>query len=402
MNRFPAAVLAVLALLSSPQALAVIPVQLTSSFQNENWFPLSEKDMREAAIDTALADISEQGLVEFTDSAKAAGQLELRVTLVEPASVVKLTITFQMEGIPSAVATASTSLDGLDHQGIFYAFEHVGHEAAGRMHVKLTAAARLHRQLAALEPRPAKPVARLPAGSAPATPASNASDCAADPLARLTSGPVDGWSARAIYQTGQTLKEEGCYFDAKVAFELVGNDSREANASWRSLAAEELRFGLPIYEARQLSLDISRLLRDERSDAARLTAHLNRIEQLYRQVLVENETSVSQVLEVQRELDNFHHTRRAIGEVLKANTLGEAGMLRVQLTEQVMNSGVMPADADDLKRELGPALRNFEVVTVIADTVRHSSSVTLRHRRWGTTLVVNLDLERGATLKMVE
>ena len=86
-------------LISAQQfALAsVSPVVITSEIVNDSWFPLPLEQMKDAAVDTALTRISETGNFAFLfnpDKArnKAAGALNLKVTLVEPAESAKITI----------------------------------------------------------------------------------------------------------------------------------------------------------------------------------------------------------------------------------------------------------------------------------------------------------------------
>ena len=59
--------LLLLTTLLPPATAAILPVHVSTSFHNENWFPLSRDEMREAAIDTALEEISRHGFIAFVD-----------------------------------------------------------------------------------------------------------------------------------------------------------------------------------------------------------------------------------------------------------------------------------------------------------------------------------------------
>src|SRR5262245_47509676 len=84
------------------------PVVLATSFENENWFPLTEKEMRKSAVDPALQELTGAGLIELVDESDVmAGRLEIVVALVERAETGKVTVTFTAHKLPTQVTTAS-------------------------------------------------------------------------------------------------------------------------------------------------------------------------------------------------------------------------------------------------------------------------------------------------------
>ncbi len=389
-----------------PGSATTLPVRVTTSLHNKHWFPLSEKEMREAAIDTALEGISGSGLLSFVGT-EQADRLDLKVTLVEPAQVAKLTIQLDSAGNPSAVATASTSLEGLDYGGIYYAFEHIGREAAARMNAKLAALAKTlsekerqaheMKQAAARKAPPpaADPAPRLPAKEPPsrAKPLSSpsAKGCADESLAKLSSKDLSALPVKSIYQVGQRLKEARCYFDAMVAFQLVANRQEGDAGHFPKLAEQEIAYGLPMFEARQLSLDVSRLIRDKSNTSNDLTAHLNRIEQLYRQVLVENEGDLEHTTTAQRELDQHHHMRRALKESFFASALSDAVNASHVLSMELGERYELPRNGEQIASRFEKVLAPFEILDYRANHQQKEAYLYLRHRRWGFVLELQID-----------
>ncbi len=385
----------------SALAHASIAVRVTTSFYNENWFPLSAKDMREAAIDTALDDISRKGLLSFVKK-KSAGNLDLKVTLIEPAQIVKLTITLNVDEVSSAVATASTSIEDLDFNGIYYAFEHVGREAASRMNAKLTVieGQRKHKRDLVKPTKQALPdkLTKTPTSqrsiiaTKPTKPTKPAV-CQKESITKFSQKMGKVWPLKRTYRYGQKMKEQRCYFAATVAFQTVASADSEGDEAWKKLASEELIFGLPVFEAKQLSLDLSSLLQDQSKGINDINGHLNRIEQLYRQVLVENEQSVAHIIEVQRLLDETHLTRRALMAVFESSTMASASPIRMTM-EMKYNMGTWPKDRDQFEKDFKPYLDDFEVIHLEADS--RKMTVRLRHLRWLTKLELSFDNGRSA------
>src|SRR5579859_4163389 len=105
------------------------PVVLTTSFENEQWFPLTKKEMEKSAVDPALQELTAAGLIELVgEDDVMAGRLEIVVSLVERAETGKVTVTFTARKVPTQVTTASAALHDKTHEGIYRAMIQIGRE----------------------------------------------------------------------------------------------------------------------------------------------------------------------------------------------------------------------------------------------------------------------------------
>jgi hypothetical protein len=73
----------------------VVSTEITIS--NGDWYPLPEHDMKAAAVDTALAELTKGGLFTIVDGSKK-NKLGLNISLIGPAETAKLTIQVNLEG----------------------------------------------------------------------------------------------------------------------------------------------------------------------------------------------------------------------------------------------------------------------------------------------------------------
>jgi hypothetical protein len=108
------------------------------SISNDDWYPLPERDMKAAAVDTALAELTKGGLFSIVEKSES-NKLDLDISLIGPAETAKLTIQVNIKGQPTYVSTASISVHDMDYQGIYNAFEHIGLVAAQRLNDKTEA-----------------------------------------------------------------------------------------------------------------------------------------------------------------------------------------------------------------------------------------------------------------------
>ena len=118
-----------LALLFSLSAAAVTPVILKTAFHNHDWVPLTKTEMKSAAVDPALEELTRAKMLAIVSRSKTdknAGELTVDVSLVEAAESAKVTITYRAKGIPTQVTSSAVNLHGLDHQGIFKALVRAG------------------------------------------------------------------------------------------------------------------------------------------------------------------------------------------------------------------------------------------------------------------------------------
>lgn len=292
---------------ASVQASPGTPVTTSLRLETGNWFPLSESQMTAACADAALSEITSGGWLRIvpSEAERAAGNLDLAISLIGRAETAKLTITLAMDDRPTTVSTASISVRGLDHQGIFQAFEHIGRSSAERLNARIEALG-----LAGAESRPA--------AIQPGPPAAN------DPVLKANFGDA------------QSAKHSGDYDRARVLFEAVADAKGESAARLAEMARDELRYGLPVFEARKSLLELGRLVNGGPNEFEPAMA---RAEKLYRQIQAENPHDVGRVQEAQRALDELAVSRGAITNVLRAQAMSHASQVRVMLLEFLYSEG---------------------------------------------------------------
>ncbi len=119
----------------SAQAQPVIPLVVSSEFHNDSWFPLPVEQMKAAAVDTALMEISRLQrfayIYETADSKARNGSIFLKVELVEPAEIARLNIKLHLPNNQGSFeSAASVSLDNKGFDGIYTALESLGRKAS--------------------------------------------------------------------------------------------------------------------------------------------------------------------------------------------------------------------------------------------------------------------------------
>lgn len=302
-------------LASAAESAEPIRVTHSISIRYGDWTPLPVEELRRAAGDTALSRLTDAGrlhLVQQNESGAHlanAGSLALEIALIGPAETAKLTITLYVKGSPTLVSTASISVHALDHAGIYDALEHVGERAADRLAAKLDLLQN----------------AQLMDGIRP--------DRRSDDPAR-----------RRTYDEAQTAKRMGRYNEARLSFEAVVASGSSPEDTLRQLAEDELRYGLPVFEAQQAFNILGRLsLPGQRS---RREQALSRAENLFRQIQAENPSNVQRVTEAQRALDSLIVARGALANAMRAAMLSRVSSLRFAMMEFSMMEG----DCPDRKR----------------------------------------------------
>ncbi len=303
-------------------ALAREPIQVSHSvsIRNGDWIPLPIEDMRRAAGDAALSRLTDAGRLRLTDvrdnraatGGDDSGSLALEIALIGPAETAKLTIRLDVSGSPTLVSTASISVRALDHAGIYNALEHVGRRAADRLVAKLDL---LHDQVLAGSVGP---------------------DTRSDDPAR-----------RKRYDEAQAAKRSAHYSEARASFEAVVASADDPNDTLRLLAEDELRYGLPVFEAQQALNSLGRISMP--GQQGNLEESLARAENLYRQIQAENPSSVSRVMQAQQALDNLLVTRSALANAMRANTISQVFGVRIAMMESMMMEGECPDRARALE-----------------------------------------------------
>ncbi len=318
---------------------APIPVVAAFAVESGDWIPLPEEDMRRAAADAALSRLSDAGRLDIVEdeAAARAGSLLLEVALIGPAETAKLTITLDVPGSPTLVSTASISVRALDHAGIFGALEHVGEQAADRLVAKL--------------------------------------DLLRDPKLRPGDGsgaPLGDGERRRVYDEAQQAKRTGRYAEARSGFESVVATAPGPDDALKRLAEDELRYGLPLFEARQSLNEIGRLSRPGQQPSRE--AAMARAEHLFRQIQAENPSDVARVAEAQRALDDLVVMSTALSNAMRAEARNRAHSLRMMMMQHTLMEGDCP-DA-----ELARVLMSEMNVRMELEDVRSEGSEGRRYR----------------------
>ena len=279
------------------------PVVLTAVFENQTWFPLPEKQMRAAAVDSALQELTGAGLIELSDEGNVlAGRLEAAVSLVERAESAKITLTFTALNVPSLVTTASVSLHGLDHGGIYNALVGVGADAGRKMKQRL------------LRASPADEVDRS--------------------LDQLLGKDWDNLDTEKLYSRAQDLKRGKQFAEARQLLLVVAQRRDQGSKQWRRLAQDELDYGLPLFQAQQQLMAAAEQRRKVDVDG---------VETLCRGVLEKNKGNEARVAEAQRCLDTAQQLRSAMGMVDRSELRSRARALQAAMINFYMENGRGPS-----------------------------------------------------------
>ena len=270
------------------------------NIRNGDWYPLPEEDMKAAAVDTALAELTKGGLFSIVAENKS-NKLHLDISLIGPAETAKLTIQVNLKDQPSYVSTASISVHDMDFQGIYNAFEHIGQVAAQRLNDKTEA----------LLINPGK---ELNSGSA-----------------------ANNKKLKAVYDKAQKLKRQYLYNKSRILFEQVAAASGEGSEQLSALAKDELKYGLTVFEARQWMVAMG-----NSGGPAMISRSIRNSENLYRQILAENSDNLKRIQEAQAALDNLSVSRNALKNVLRAQTLMAASSIRIMMQQEYMMMGECP------------------------------------------------------------
>lgn len=322
-----------------------------------DWFPLPVEDMKAAAADTALAELTKGGLFSLMPGTVSTGykenKLRLEISLIGPAETAKLTIYVDLKGRATYISTASISVHDMDYQGIYNAFEHIGMVAAQRLNDKTEA---LY----------IKPAENLTSDTKPYPDATQVPVAIPNPDAT----PVPDFqpndkALQAIYDKAQKLKRQYQYQKSRILFEQVAAATGDGSERLSALAKDELKYGLTVFEARQSMVAMGS------GDAKVITKSIRHAENLFRQILAENSDDLTRTQEAQAALDNLSVSSNALKNALRAQTLVAASHLRMMMQQHTMMTG----DCPDKKELLRQASSLHTEVTV--SSVKKKGSETL-------------------------
>ena len=328
------------------------------SITSDDWYPLSEQNMKAAAVDAALSELTKQGRflivrdADAKDSNAMDGELGFHISLIGPAEVVKLTTELRLNNQATFVSSVSMDIHGLEYQGIYNAFEFVGTEAAKRLSAKLT----------------------LPeSGSVPNQSASK----------------NDGQDSQTstTYNQAQNLKREGHYHEARALFEQIAKQSPATK--WNAMAKDELRYGLPMFEADNI------LPNNAMQEPPLLLDKMVKVTHLYRQILADNTDNTQRVIAVNQRLDQMTLSIKHMKNAIKASAMSRATPLRIMLMEHLMETGEWP-EPNRLAQLMSNLSGNFDVVSY--EHQENKADLVIKDMQSGVILKLGGDM-RGVTIQ---
>lgn len=274
---------------------AGIDTRVSVMLDTDSWYPLPEGQMKAAVMDAALDVLTEGGQLRLIDGTEVAnaGELNGSLSLIGPADQVRFTLDFHGPGQPSFVATSSISIRGLGHDGIYEALSYLGGEVGRRLSDRLTI--------------------------------DNAPDESQEGNAQV---------AEALNR-GKQLKREGRFDEARQAFLRVEMLADSSHQEWVDMAADELEYGLLVYEAQSLMSrmgDPATGLPEKRG-MARLAG--NRL----REAVAQNNQHAERVREAQNWLDRVEMALSSIENTIQAQAASDSTGLRLMLQEHLAMTG---------------------------------------------------------------
>jgi len=158
-----------------------------------------------------------------------------------------------------------------------------------------------------------------------------------------------GEDVAEMYNQAQQMKRDHEFENARTLFEVVAD--QDASGTWGKLAADELRYGLPLFEADYLILKFGQSShRPKQQDQYRHQA-----ETLYKEIIADNTDKPERIENVQRRLDQLAMTSSYLDTARDVRLRNALTPLRISLRERFNEYGKWPEE-DWLREELGQAL----------------------------------------------
>lgn len=264
-------------------------VLINTQFRNKNWFPLTKKEMKSAAVDTALEELTRSNLIEVV-SKNSEGSINLVIALVEGAATGKITIEFKAKGLSSIVTTASISLDNLKKVNIYNALEKIGRKAGKKMRIQL------------LEVIPIDEVDKK--------------------LNQLIGKDWDNFETEKLFNKAQELKREHQFAEAKRLFLIITKRTDKGSQQWKRLSDDELIFRLPLFQANYIVVEAT---------TKRKQVPLEKVQKLYNQMLKDNRTDELRITKIQEAIDQLSFMKSMLGKAYQAALRSYIGRIQMAM-----------------------------------------------------------------------
>lgn len=204
-------------------------------------------------------------------------------------------------------------------------------------------------------------------------------------------------TARTLYDDAQSLKRAHRLDAARTSFQRVSELAGPEDAIWAGLAREELRFGLPLHEARLLAVQLATA-----GDFPGRRQLLSRIDAIHRQLLADNSDRPERIAEIERLRDELALIRQSVRSAEQSSLDAMLDQLRHRIHRHYMSQRQWP-DWPTLEKELTEALLRAGLKEDRMHILNYIPSqeqffATLRDTQNGTDTMLKGD-KRGVTLE---
>ena len=198
---------------------------------------------------------------------------------------------------------------------------------------------------------------------------------------------TSGEEARAAYETAQMHKRNNRFAEARQTFAQVSELAGPSALQWAQLAADELRYGLPLHEAGVLTAQLG-----QAADFPNRRRILERLDALYRDLLDNNADKPERIGEIERRRDQLALLHQAVRSGEQASTGRHLELLRQRIEDFRVQTGQWP-DRRRFQQELSQALQDAGLAADRLDIVNFYPSSSLLH-------VTLRDSQTGADIKL--
>lgn len=195
--------------------------------------------------------------------------------------------------------------------------------------------------------------------------------------------------AHAAYQQAQALKRGNRFPEARAGF-AEATTLGGPGSKWATLAADELRYGLPLHESNVLLARLAGTA--DHPTRARLLA---RVEALYQEMLDANADNPERIAEIERKRDQLALARQSAQGSEESGLTEGLDRLRSRLEQLYARQGRFPdrrqieAEVANMLREAGLAPNRLTLFDFYPSST--SFFATLRDSRGGTDIKIKGD-----------
>jgi len=200
-----------------------------------------------------------------------------------------------------------------------------------------------------------------------------------------------------MYRQAQDLKRNHQFEDARVLFESVSD--MEDSGVWGGLAADEMRYGLPMFEADYWMVKFGRAYQDPKQQ----DAYREKAKALYEEIISQNTDKPERIELVQHKLDQLATSSAYLKTSRDFRLRAALAPLRIALMQRFNEYGKWP-DEDWIRKELGRALKNgrFSENKLVIDEYWSSETDFRLHLKdpEGDTLIKLIGTDNGSNIRI--